>query len=223
MMRLPLTMTLAALKEHEALNPQMPQFAHRMTALSYSDFVDTVYVQLEAFMRDLERDRNYYQDASENLLNSSVARHFRALGYTADFDKNNGGHADITVQFADYEWIGEGKVVDSVNNSYLTKGYDQLIYRYGLGKPKANQAAVLIYSFGPDTPKVVSKWAEHLNQVNAVNAGYAEGIYTPLANQGFTIECEHRHVGGGKLFIRSVGFQLYWNPADAATARQAGA
>ena len=222
MNRLPPTMTLAALKEHEALNPQMPQFAHRMTAQTYSDFIETLYVQLEAFMRDLERDRNYYQDASENLLNSSVARHFRALGYIADFDKNNGGHADITVQFADYEWIGEGKIVRSVDNSYLTKGYEQLIYRYGLGKPKANQAAVLIYSFGPDTPKVLGKWAEHLGQVNAANAGYAEGIYSPLANQGFTIQCEHVHVGGGKLFIRSVGFQLYWNPPAAAAARRAG-
>jgi hypothetical protein len=215
-------MTLAALKEHEASNPQMPQFAHRMTAQTYSDFINTLYVQLEAFIRDLERDRNYFQGVSENLLNSSVARHFRALGYTADFDKNNGGHADITVQFADYEWIGEGKVVHSVDNSYLTKGYDQLIYRYGLGKPKANQGAVLIYSFGPDTPKVLNKWAEHLSQANSTNAGYAESIHSPLADQGFTIHCEHSHVGGGKLFIRSVGFQLYWNPSNAAAARQAG-
>lgn len=222
MTRLPLTMTLAALKEHEASNPQMPQFAHRMTAQTYSDFINTLYVQLEAFIRDLERDRNYHQGVSENLLNSSVARHFRALGYTADFDKNNGGHADITVQFADYEWIGEGKIVNSVDNSYLTKGYDQLIYRYGLGKPKANHGAVLIYSFGPDTPKVLNKWAEHLSQANATNAGYAESIHSPLADQGFTIHCEHAHVGGGKLFIRSVGFQLYWNPNNAATARQAG-
>jgi hypothetical protein len=221
MSRLPLKMTLADLKDHEALNPQIPQFAHRMTAQTYSDFIDTVYVELETFMRDLEQDRNYLQEASEDLLNSSVARHFRALGYTADFDKNKGGHADITVQFADYEWIGEGKIVRSVNNSYLTKGYEQLIYRYGLGKPKANQVAVLIYSFGPDTPKVLGKWAEHLSQANAANAGYAEGIYSPLANKGFAIECEHFHVGGGKLFIRSVGFQLYWNPPAAAAARQA--
>jgi len=223
MMRLPLTMTVAALKEQEAENPQMPQFAHRMTAKTYSDFIDTLYVQLENFVRELERDRNYHQGVSENLLNSAVARHFRALGYTADFDKNNGGHADITVQFADYEWIGEGKIVDSVNNSYLTKGYDQLVYRYGLGKPKANQAAVLIYSFGPDTPRVVGKWAEHLIQVNARNAGYAEGIYSPLADRGFTVHCAHAHVGGGKLFIRSVGFQLYWDPTAAPAARQADA
>lgn len=220
MIRWPLTMTLAALKEHEALNPQLPQFAHRVTARTYAEFVDIVYVQLETLMRDLERDRNYLQGASENLLNSSVARHFRALGYTADFDKNNGGHADITVEFADYEWIGEGKVVNSVDNSYLTKGYEQLIYRYGKGKPKANQAAILIYSFGPDTPKVVRKWAEHLNQTNANNGGYAEGLYSPLANQGFAIHCEHAHVGGGNLAIRSLGFQLYWDPAGAATARQ---
>lgn len=223
MNRLPPTMTLAALKEHEALNPQMPQFAHRMTAQTYSDFIDALYVQLDAFIRDLERDRNYYQGASENLLNSSVARHFRALGYTADFDKNNGGHADITIQFAGYEWIGEGKIVDSVNNSYLTKGYDQLIYRYGSGKPNVNQAAVLIYNFGPDTPKVVRKWAEHLGEANAINVGYADGIYSPVANKGFTIHCEHAHVGGGKLFIRGIGFQMYWNPAAAATARQASA
>lgn len=218
MMRLPLTMTLADLKQLEALNPQMPQFAHRITATTYSEFIKTVYDELDTFIRALERDRNYYQGVSENLLNSSVARHFRALGYTADFDKNNGGHADITVQLANYEWICEGKVVDSVNNSYLAKGYEQLIYRYCTGKPNVNQAALLIYSFGPDTPKVVSKWAEHLNQLNTNKIGYAVGVCSPLASKGFAINCEHAHCGGGTLNIRSVAFQLYWNPAAAAGA-----
>lgn len=216
MMRLPPTMTLADLKQLEALNPQMPQFAHRIMAMTYPEFIKTVYVELDTFIRDLERDRNRYQGVSEDLLNSSVARHFRALGYTADFDKNNGGHADITVQFANYEWICEGKVVSSVDNSYLTKGYEQLIYRYGMGKQNVNEAALLIYSFGPDTPKVVNRWAQHLDQANKSKIGYANTVSSPLTSRGFAIECEHVHIGGGTLNIRSVAFQLYWNPTAAA-------
>ncbi|WP_433694622.1 hypothetical protein [Herbaspirillum seropedicae] len=222
MSRLPSTWTLASLKEFEKVNPQMPQFAHRMTAQTYDEFVQTIYVELASFARGLESDRNYFQEATENMLNSMVARHFNTLGYSAAFDKNKGGHADITVEFADYEWIGEGKIVRSVDNSYLTKGYDQLVYRYGLGKPGANQAAVLIYSFGSDTLKVVSKWAEHLNTINGSQAGYAEEIHLPEEQEGFALQCTHRHVGGGTLTIRGVGFQLYWNPPAAASDRMGG-
>jgi hypothetical protein len=224
MSRLPSTWTLSTLKEFEKENPQMPQFAHRMTVQTYDEFIQTIYVELDSFVRSLEDDRNYFQGegVGENLLNSMVVRHFKALGYTAVFDKNKGGHADITVEFADYEWIGEGKIVSSVDNSYLTKGYDQLVYRYGLGKANANQAALLIYSFGPDTRKVVGKWAEYLGAANESQQNYADDINWPLAQKGFTIQCTHDHVGGGKLTIRSVGFQMYWNPSAAATDRLAG-
>lgn len=217
MLRLPDSMTVAQLRDLEEANPQEPQYIHRMTSRSYDEFVRTLYVELNAIVKDLEDEANHLQKHGENALNSDVCRQLRRLGYGAVHDKNNRGHADITVQYATYTWIGEGKRVESVNNGHLAGGYDQLLERYVTGKAEENQAAMLVYCFAPSAKHVMSKWREHLAECNKSKPGYAESI-APCTDQpehSFWSQCLDHKSSGSTVTIKHVGFSLHWAPSKS--------
>lgn len=212
-MILPDSMTVATLRDIEKLNPQMPQYGHRLTCTSYQQFMDTLYVEIDTIVASLVDDANVMQDHSENALNADICRQLCRLGYDAHFDKNKRGHSDISVEYGRYRWIGEGKKVKSVNNTHLGDGYDQLVHRYVAGTPNANHAGLLIYSYAPDAKHVLTKWHDHLVGRNTKTPGYAESLSQCIINKGFAFSSLNQHVSSGStLTIKHMVVSLHWAP-----------
>ncbi|MFZ6640922.1 hypothetical protein ACO0LL_14335 [Undibacterium sp. TC4M20W] len=207
-------MTVADLRRLEKANPQIPQTIHRWTAANYDQFVETLYTEIDTIVKDLEDDANLSQHYTENNYNSDICRQLKRLGYEAVHDKNQRGHADITVNFARYSWIGEGKKVQSVNNSHLIDGYGQLIDRYVTGKANANHAGLLVYILGKDAMHVMSSWRTHLTEKDLSDNGYAANIAPCSENPDhvFWSECTRHTSSGSTLKIRHIGLSLHWNP-----------
>jgi hypothetical protein len=213
MFRFPDTMSVADLRDIEKDNPQYPQYMHRMTSRSYADFTATLYREIYSIVNDIEHDANHMQEHGENALNADVCRQLRRCGYDAINDKNNRGHADITVEFANYTWIGEGKKVESANNTYLKKGYDQILDRYITGKASENQAALLVYIFAPDAKHVIGRWRQYLVEQDAKDPGYAQNIAlcTVEPDHAFSSDAKHNS-SGSTVTVRHIGFAMHWAP-----------
>lgn len=215
MTRLPDSMSIAQLRDFEKANPQMPQYAHRMTCTTYDQFVTTLYCEVDTIVAALVKDSNVLQGAhySENALNADICRQLNGRGYQAHHDKNNRGHTDISVEYGRFLWIGEGKKVESVNNTHLLKGYDQLIHRYVSGVAGADQAGLLIYCYAPDSKHVVAKWREHLIDANGKNFGYAENITPCDDNEALAFWSNNNHISSGSVLkIKHIGLTLHWEP-----------
>lgn len=208
--------TVAQLREYETVNPNVPQYGHRVSSRTYQQFLKTLYVEIDTISRELVSDRNYLQKHSENTLNADICRLLRRAGYSADFDKNNGGHSDITVGYETFQWIGEGKKVKSVNNSHLKGGYDQLLDRYVSGTSGADQAGVVIYCYAADASRVMQKWCDHLKAWNAAAPNYAENITALPGNEKFSFTSENKHSSTGSLLqIKHIILPLYWSPGKS--------
>lgn len=212
MLRIPESYTVAQWREMEKANPQLPQAAHRATCTNYSDFVTTLYVEIDTIVDGLERDANVLQASTENSLNADICRQLCRLGYTAVHDKNHRGHTDISVEFERYSWVGEGKKVASVNNSHLKDGYDQLVHRYVTGTSDADQAAVVVYCFAKDAAHVTAQWKAHLKACNSAVPGYAENIQ-PCQGNAFAFWTESKHESSGRILkIKHIVLSLHWAP-----------
>lgn len=209
-------MTVGMLRLLEKADQSLPQYIHRSTAGNYQAFVDTLYIEIDSIVRSLEDDANVMQMHSENALNADICRQLRCKGYAAHFDKNKRGHADISVEYGKYSWIGEGKKVDGVNNNHLKSGYDQLSLRYVSGSKGADQAGLLVYCFGRNIKHVVAKWRDHLVAENTINNGYATGIVLTTGNEDHAFWSNCAHVSSGsRLRIKHIGFQLHWDPHNS--------
>jgi hypothetical protein len=213
MIRVPDKMTVAEWRDLEQENPQWPQVAHRATCRNYGDFVLTLYVELDTIVAALQNDANLLQDYSENALNADICRQLNRAGYAAQHDKNVRGHTDISVEFGRFLWIGEGKKVDSVNNTHLRNGYEQLLQRYMPGTVGADQAGLLIYCYAPSSQHVVAKWKEHLEERNVAQAGYAENLNPVAGNEPYAFWSDSKHVSSGSnVRIKHLAFSLHWAP-----------
>lgn len=214
-MILPDSMTVAQLREFEDSNPQIPQYAHRLTCRTHQGFIDTLYVEVDSIISSLVQDANVLQGDghTENSLNADICRQLRRAGYEAHFDKNNRGHSDVTVEYGRFVWIGEGKKVQSVNNSHLKGGYDQLRDRYVPGTTGADHAGLLIYCYAPDSKHVLAKWREHLEGCDKADPGYAENLTAWPGNEGFAFSSTSKHTSSGAtLNIKHLVASLYWSP-----------
>jgi hypothetical protein len=218
-MILPDSMTVGQLRDIEKENPQMPQYVHRLTCRTYTAFLTTLYGELDSVISSLVQDSNLLQGDghTENSLNADICRQLRRAGYQAHFDKNNRGHADITVEYGRYSWIGEGKKVNSVNNSHLKGGYDQLLHRYVPGTANADQAGLVIYCYAPDSRHVLAKWSQHLETCNADDPGYADGITPCIGNENFAFFSSSSHESSGSnLTIKHLVVSLHWSPPKSS-------
>ncbi|GAB3370321.1 hypothetical protein GCM10027317_06040 [Massilia agri] len=214
-MILPDTMTVAQVRDIEKVNPQVPQWAHRLTARTYQDFLDTLYCEIDTIVAALVADANTLQGDghTENSINADIVRQLNRSGYTAHFDKNKRGHADVTVEYGRYEWIGEGKKVKSVDNTHLRGGYDQLRNRYASGTTNANQGGLLIYCYAPSAKHVLAQWSQHLEAQNKTSPGYGDGIVPCVGNEDFAFWSTTNHPSSGsKLTVKHIIASLHWDP-----------
>lgn len=212
-MQLPDSMTIGSLRELEKVNPRMPQYAHRATCKNYNDFVEIFYGELDTVISALVKDANILTKYSENALNADICRQLNGRGYGAHHDKNNRGHTDILVEYDRWFWIGEGKKVESVNNSHLQDGYDQLVHRYVSGVVGADQAGLLIYCYAPNAKHVVATWSTHLVGANDVRAGYAEKIAPCDGKEDLAFWSHNKHIASGRMLkIKHIALALHWAP-----------
>ncbi|MDK6078659.1 hypothetical protein [Massilia varians] len=214
-MIIPDSMTFGQMREIERHNPQMPQYAHRLTARTYQAFLDTLYCEIDTIIAALVKDANTLQGDghTENSINADIVRQLNRAGYTAHFDKNKRGHADVTVEYGRYEWIGEGKKVKSVDNTHLRGGYDQLRHRYVSGTTNADQAALLIYCYAPSSKHVLGQWSQHLETHNKTNPGYSDGITPCKGNEDFAFWSTSTHPSSGaQLTVKHIIASLHWAP-----------
>lgn len=219
MSRLPDSMSIGQLREYEKANPQMPQYAHRMTCTTYEQFVTTLYGEVDTIVAALVKDANVLQGSqySENALNADICRQLNGRGYQAHHDKNNRGHTDISVEYGRFIWIGEGKKVQSADTTHLRNGYDQLVHRYVSGIAGADQAGLLIYCYAPATQHVIAKWSAHLVDENAVNAGYAENVVPCAGNEALAFWSDNNHISSGAVLkIKHIALSLHWSPPKSS-------
>lgn len=200
--------TLAQLKQLAPFRPDLAIFAERLLVASYSQFVDTLYKDLDACISYIEEDPKVRQKDGEDRLTSEIIGFLRSKGYDASHDEKIGGHSDIVVRHVDnYIWVAEAKIHSSYD--YIQKGYNQLTTRYLLGTPNADAGAMLIYCRVKDTAGVMAQWLSNLQ--TSPPAGFSHspcptrqelGFYTTEINAG----------AGRPVKIRHIGIRQYWKP-----------
>jgi hypothetical protein len=215
---IPRSFTAQQILDLEVENPQLPPTFRLLFCQSHDEFINILYSTIDVIIKELESDKNRIQGYSEDALNADICRQLRRSGFDASHDENSGGHSDILIKKRTFSHIAEGKKVDSVNNSYLKKGYDQLIDRYVLGTAGANSASLLIYCFGPKAKHVLDQWKTHLNNINLTEQNYANPISSCPHDPTYAFSAGHHHYSSGdKITIRHKVCALHWKPHGVKT------
>lgn len=213
MHRIPETWTIAQLRNFEACNPHLPQWGSRSTCSDYGQFIDILYRDISAICIDLEKNANRLTNDSEDRLNYQICAELKRFGYGVTHDENHRGHADIVVTYTNFTWIGEGKKLSSVNNSYLKKGYDQLVHRYVTGGLGASEAGLITYIYAKDAEHVMRQWGQYLSDLATIDDDYSPHIelcHAP-SNRHFYSTVKHP-ASGSTLKIKHLGISLFFAP-----------
>lgn len=117
----------------------------RLSPLDYSEFIQTLYGDLDTLIGLIEADAKDFQDSSEDELNRELVRLLNARFYIASHDHDEGGHVDVRVASRNgkFSWLAEAKLDNGP--AYLSKGVTQLTDRYVRGTPNHNAGAFLVY------------------------------------------------------------------------------
>lgn len=158
---------------------------------------------------ELERNKNIYQNAGEELITVQICSMLRMAGFQAAHDTAVGGHTDVVVSGDDnFLWLAEAK--EHSCYAWLDKGFQQLCTRYSTGVPGQDHGEIIVYCFVENARRVLAKWREQLVLRNA-------GVKTcdaPCGNP-LVFFSKHEHPSSGLDFhVRHKAVALYWSPAD---------
>lgn len=183
---------------------------------TYEDFVSVLYKDIDDCIREMEAGRSIRQlnnDSDKRHGENRLTEDFRMFligrGYDAKRETDVNGHCDLIVQDKKYLWLGEAKIHNHYD--YLKKGFNQLLTRYSLGVPNANQGGILIYIYNKNAAKVITQWQTHLTNCNL------NGFSTNSCNARpqLAFYSTHSHKGSGLPFtVRHMGIVLHFDPQD---------
>lgn len=149
----------------ETLNRQLPNNRLAMAAvpfmeISYDDFVDLLYSEIQRHIEKLEYDAEQLQSLDEDSITGNIIRMLNAgQTFKASAQTYQGGSVDLTVEFQEYKWIAEAKKLTS--NEKVFEGLLQLLTRY---VKRDSQAGLLIYVLTGNFSNRKNSWKTYLSK-----------------------------------------------------------
>jgi hypothetical protein len=203
-----LLFSLRTIKAFGEIIPEFDDFYRRYNPESYDEFIENLYIDIDKIIKLIEEDPKVRKDDGEDRLTVEIRGMLLSRGYMASHDEMIGGHADLVVRKKDYIWIGEAK--KHSNYEWLLKGFNQLTTRYTTGDTNQNNGGLLIYIFGKNASRVMSKWQEFLTMQSLPD--YSWGLCNKRELAFFS---KHTHDKSGLSFrVRHMPILLYFSPQD---------
>lgn len=203
--------SLATLNEFKDDVQGIGNFADRMLAATYEDFVDVLYNDINNIVGKLEENPELIKDETEDQTTSRIMQMLWTMQYDATHDTKNGGHCDLLVKKKSFQWIGEAKKHQGA--TYVFGGFQQLTTRYSTGSYDGCQGAMLIYIRQPNVQAVMKKWADHLKiQIHQDIDNLQCEDFLPNSQSFYST---HLHQRTGLTYkVKHIPLNLYFNPKD---------
>ena len=125
---------------------------------SASVFVERLYRELNAIVREIEQFADLHEGDGEEKLTINIVRQLCRAGYSASHDTYSKGHPDIRIVQDAYTWLGECKVHNAYD--WLFDGLKQLYEKYSTGNEEG--FGLLIYIQGKDAQAILDEWRSRL-------------------------------------------------------------
>lgn len=135
----------------------------RLSPLSYEEFIEVLYEDIELAIQALEDDRQLFGNTKmcEDQISSIIFKQLNKEAYDATHDTQIGGHIDALVKCRNnkFRWMAEAKIWKGTQ--YLTGGMQQLLTRYSNGSE--SDAGFLIYFREEDNvSSKMADWRRHI-------------------------------------------------------------
>lgn len=177
----------------------------------YSDFISTLYEDLDICVQEFQKSPELRQNDSEDRLTEEVNVQLRRLGYDATHDTSAGGHVDITVKLGTLTWVAEAK-----KDQKFIEGFLQLSTRYrpASGDPNHNAAGLIFYLVN-NSKNVAEKLASWLKEMQAQNL---PDFQSHACNRNpFAFFTSHKAEWSGlPIHIRHLMVGMHHDPQDAS-------
>ena len=176
----------------------------------YAEFVDIIEDALDWIAQDMAQNPKVKQDAGEDQITDEIVRLLKFLTLEASHSTVVGGHCDIVIYGRDAMlWLGEAKSVESANDSYLYKGFEQLNSRYSTGAPDQECGGMIIYCFARRADRVMESWRKYLgSQIKGIRI--AECAKNPLEFRSTNVS----ERTGRDFKVRHLAISFYFDPKD---------
>lgn len=185
----------------------------RCQAETYTDFVNILKRDIDEIVIEMERNRQRFQNSSEDEMTFYISSMLNQLGYTATNGSQFGGSVDLTVQkvLKGWLWTAEAKIFTALDK--VNEGFLQLTSRYSPGSLEAAKAGMLIYVLTKNAADKMKTWKSHLE-----NSGDSSLMTEPCVSRpNLAFYSTQTHDGSGlPLNIRHIGVALYFKPIDAS-------
>lgn len=194
---------------------------------NHKEFLDLLYDDLDLIISMLSQNKKqYYQgmvnnpSQAEDLINTVICNMLFMRGWQASHDTYINGHADIVVTLPNstYQWLGEGKILNS--NTYLYKGLKQLLYRYSTGQSNQNAGGLITYikDGKKNIKEFLDAWNDYLNKQEIQNdeLPFSPVIRTePCHQNALAFYTYHTHPSSGLEYsIRHIMIDFRYRPQD---------
>lgn len=204
--------SLARLSALAEADPDTALFIKRKLAQTYDEFIDVLYLDVDAIIRKVQERKQIYCDAKEDVITMYVVDLLEARQYTVTHDTKIGGHVDIVVRGKNHPsflWLAECK--RDKGPEWLDDGFQQLCRRYSDGGQFNGHGGILLYCQGKYAARILGNWRTHLATKDAEYEGLA--ISDCTRNPGLAFVSEHIHDTSGLPYkVRHMGVALYHSP-----------
>lgn len=113
------------------------------SAETHAQILEQLERALKLAINHLVKNRKYKQASCEDALNTDLVSMLSMNGIPAKHDVKIGGHTDISIEIRDdFLWIAEAK--HWRGQTWIFKGFRQLMTRYATGMPGQDHGAVII-------------------------------------------------------------------------------
>lgn len=184
------------------------------TEENYPEFIAILYEDIDDISYNFNKNPQRRSEDSEDRLTDEICSSLGLLGYTADHDKESGGHVDVTVELGPHSWIGEAKI--HKGPAYLYDGFLQLTTRYrpASGNWKHNQGGMLIYIQSmKNVSQINQEWKDHL--ANKFTERSESIQFADCEKNIFAFHSTHQHeITGRDFIVRHIPFLLTHKPQD---------
>jgi len=155
----------------------------------------------------LVQNRKYKQESCEDALNTDIVAMLGMNGIPARHDVKIGGHTDISVEMRDgFLWVAEAK--HWKGQTWIFKGFRQLLTRYATGMPGQDHGAIIIYFVQEAAAALMEKWKPAMAR-RGVLMDAIEDVHELQFNSA------HSHKGTDRTFnIKHYGVPLFYGPED---------
>ena len=180
--------------------------------LPYKDFVDQLYIDLDKSIYNIQKNREFHQNSSEDMLSTWVLGQLDIIGYDTSHEAKTGGHVDLIIKLGGYTWIGEAK-----KDGNYEGGFDQLTTRYvsASGNFNHDHGGLIFYLVDIKNAKLVlNNWKKKLEDKKVV--------CQDCDKNALAFYSKHILEGSGTDFnIRSMAVSLFHQPQDASGLKTA--